>query len=212
MTTGAEFSGLQIGLAMGAASMISVGPNNLMLLREGLMRGRSGLMVGLVLGSYSLLVLLALGAAAASLSIERGLQAALCWGGFAALSWFAIQSFGAAFNRRGQQDATWCKETPLACTRRVLAVLWCNPLTYVELLLIPTALAQSMTADGDRIEFAVALIAVSALCCFGYAFGGNALARVVGSRKGLRIFDLASGVILAAVAIGLAAKLASNLA
>ena len=212
MTTGAELSGLQIGLAMGAASMISVGPNNLMLLREGLMRGRNGLMVGLVLGSYSLLVLLALGAAAASFSIERGWQAALCWGGLVALAWFAVQSFAAAFNRQGQQEAAWHRETPLACARRVLAVVWCNPLTYVELLLIPAALAQSMTGAGDRIEFAAALIAASALCCFGYAFGGSALARIVGSRKGLRMFDLASGVILAAVAIGLAAKLAADLA
>ena len=32
--------GFQTGLALGMASMASVGPNNLMMIREGLLRGR----------------------------------------------------------------------------------------------------------------------------------------------------------------------------
>ena len=42
---------------LGAASILSIGPNNLMLVREGLMRGRVGLVASLVFSSY--LVLLA---------------------------------------------------------------------------------------------------------------------------------------------------------
>ncbi|WP_432420193.1 hypothetical protein [Neorhizobium galegae] len=143
------------------------------------MRGRSGLMVGLVLGSYSVLVSLALAMAAASISIKQEWQTALCWGGLAALCWFAIQSFHAAFRTSSKNTSTCPNESALACARRVLKIVWGNPLTYVELLLIPAALAQSMSGGGDRIEFAAALLLASAVCCFGSAYGGEALARIV---------------------------------
>lgn len=212
MTSGVELSGLQVGLALGAASMISIGPNNLMLLREGLMRGRSGLTAGLVLASYGVLLMLALVMAAASFSVEQGWQTALCWGGLGALTWFAIQSFRAAFRNSSENIKTWQRETAIACAARVLKIVWCNPLTYVELLLIPAALAQSMSGNGDRIEFTGALLLASAVYCFGYAYGGEALARVIRSRKSIKFFDLVSGTILAIVAVGLAVKLASHIA
>ncbi|TCU13719.1 LysE/ArgO family amino acid transporter [Rhizobium sullae] len=207
-----SLTGLQIGLAMGAASIVSVGPNNLMLLREGIVRGRSGLMAGLVWSSYGLLVTLAVSMAAASCTLDSSWQTALRWGGLAAFSWFATQSFLTAFRRSSETEDGERQERRAACILRVLRVVWCNPLTYVELLLIPAALAQSMTETADRIEFAAALLVTSAVCCFGYAYGGEALARIVQSRKSIRIFDLASGIVLSAIAIGLAVKLLSNLA
>jgi arginine exporter protein ArgO len=91
-----------------------------------------------------------------------------------------------------------------------LKVVWCNPLTYVELLLIPSALAQTMTNAGDKIAFAASLLVTSAVCVLGYAYGGEALARIIRSRKSIQLFDLTSGVILTVVAVGLAVKLVSQ--
>ena len=47
------------GVMLGVGSVLSVGPNNLMLLREGLHRGRTGTVIGTVLISYALLLAIA---------------------------------------------------------------------------------------------------------------------------------------------------------
>ena len=48
----ADASGFQVGLALGLASMASIGPNNLMIIREGLLRRRAIFVASLVWGTY----------------------------------------------------------------------------------------------------------------------------------------------------------------
>ena len=61
MTTLLNHGGtLALGLGFGAASMLSVGPNNLMLMREGLARGRTVTVATAVWLSYLVLLLSAM--------------------------------------------------------------------------------------------------------------------------------------------------------
>ncbi|MGZ2487991.1 arginine exporter protein ArgO [Rhizobium pisi] len=98
--------------------------------------------------------------------------------GYAALSWFTLQAFRAAFARKGDAAFTGSRETSSQCLRRVLAIIWLSSLTYVELLLVPAAIGQSMNGERERMQFAAALLVTSAICCLGYAFGGSLLARL----------------------------------
>ncbi len=77
----------------------------------------------------------------------------------------------------------------------------------MELFLIPLSLAKSMTGDFDRMAFAAALLAMSALCCLGYAYGGVAVSRLQGAPRLLASFDLVSGLILGRMSISLACGL-----
>lgn len=90
-----DMSALHVGLAMGATSIVSVGPNNLMLLREGIARGRIVTVASLVLGSYVVLVSAAVFLGSSSFRSADCLSTILSWGGLVALIYFAGMSFRA---------------------------------------------------------------------------------------------------------------------
>lgn len=211
MTLLGEFSGFQAGLAMGAASMISVGPNNLLLLREGLSGGRSGLVASIMCASYAMLIGAALGLAATAGSFDPSVRLALSISGLLALSWFAIQSFRSALSQRVAGTDAAERDSSSRTISRTLQVIWMNPLTYLELLLVPAALAQSFGNAGDRLEFVTALTLMSAVCCFGYAYAGRLIATFLQARDSLRIFDFCSALILTGMSVSMGAGLVATL-
>lgn len=205
--TFADASGFQAGLALGAASMASIGPNNLMMIREGLLRGRVIFVASLVLGTYVALIAASYLLGASIAGLDPSFRAVLSWLGLAAVSWFALQFFRAAAAAGRVEDRVDKAETGRSCLARVMGVVWMNPLTYVELLLVPAALGQSFAAGVSRLEFVVALILMAALSCYGYALGGGMMVSLLRSRANLRIFDLISGLILSGVALSMAVGL-----
>lgn len=202
-----DISALHVGFLMGAASIASVGPNNLLLLREGIVGGRTLTVASLVFGSYVALVSAAVFLGSSSFRPGESLSSALSWGGLVALIYFAALSFRAMWTHEVTQRATKDQESLLECALRVLKVVWANPLTWLELLLVPAALARSFPSDIDRIFFAAALLTMSAICCFGYALFGYLVASIVTRRGYLRVFDLVSGVILTCMSASLATSL-----
>jgi L-lysine exporter family protein LysE/ArgO len=206
----ADASGFQAGLALGMASMASIGPNNLMMIREGLLRGRVMFVASLVWGTYVALIVASYLLGASIAGLDPSLRAALSWFGLAAVLWFALQSFRAAVAVGRIEDRSGKDESGRSCLARVMGVVWMNPLTYVELLLVPAALGQSFAAGGARLEFVMALILMAALSCYGYTLGGSLMASLLRSRINLRIFDLISGLILSAVAVTVAVGLVTQ--
>ena len=93
---GAFFS----GVAVGAASMMSVGPNNLTLVREGLVRGRIGLVASVMWTSYLVLLTSALLLGDKIAKDGMVLRPFLSAFGLLALCWFAFQSLQAYFRSR----------------------------------------------------------------------------------------------------------------
>jgi hypothetical protein len=61
-------------------------------------------------------------------------------------------------------------------------------LTYAQLVLIPASLAKSMLDNGDRIEFAGAVLLTSAVSWFGYTDSDEALARALRNCKSSGVF------------------------
>ena len=189
------------GIAMGTASILSVGPNNITLIREGVTRGRVGLVATTVWTSK--LVLLVSALALTDTIVTRGatIRPILSWLGFLTLCWFAISSIRTYLQasrtvRIGRLDA----ETTDQCIRRILSIIWLNPLTYVETLFVPATVGASFMMPICRVLFIAGLTIMATASCFGYAFGGRACAPLFKKPDTLRIFDLSSGVILALLA------------
>lgn len=206
----ADISGFQAGLALGVASMASIGPNNLMIIREGLLRGRALFVASLVCSAYVVLIAASYLIGGSIAGLDPAFRTAMSWLGLAALVWFALQSFRAASAAGDMKNPSGKPETGRSCLARVMGVVWTNPLTYVELLLVPAALGQSFGADAARLEFVAALILMATLCCYGYALGGGLMASLLRNRASLRVFDLISGLILSAVAVVMTAGLVSS--
>jgi L-lysine exporter family protein LysE/ArgO len=203
-----EGSAFCAGTAMGTASILSVGPNNIMLLREGLVRGRTGLVASTVWASYVVLLGFALVLTDKIATNDNTIRHVLSWLGLLAIIWFAVSSLRAYF-RSGttlHEDSSR-REKTVDCVRRVLAVVWLNPLTYVELLFIPAAMGGNFIMPICRILFIAGLIMMATAACFGYSFGGGLVAPLFRKRERIRMFDLSSGVILSCMACVMAVAL-----
>ncbi len=197
---------LLAGVLLGAASLLSVGPTTVLLIREGLVRGRVGLVATLVWSSQLVMLATALVLSDAITAGLSPLRSVLTGLGLAAISWFAFQSLRAAWRSGGARSAAGIDgETIVACLRRVLLIVWFNPLTYVERLLIPSSLCQTFRAPHLRLEFMLGLMAMAAVSSYGYAFGAGRCAALFKHHRSLQIFDLTSGVLLASMAAFIAA-------
>jgi arginine exporter protein ArgO len=132
----------------------------------------------------------------------------LTWLGLAALTTFAIISFRAARGRPGVSPAAGApRQAGIRDLRRVVAVVWLNPLSYVEQLLIPAALCGSYQTGHARVAFMLGLIVMTALGDYGYSFCGGLCAPLLRHNRALRYFDCAAGMILLGVAVLLAITL-----
>ena len=192
-----------LGIGLGAASMLSVGPNNLMLMREGLARGRTMTVATAVWSSYLLLLLSALTFVNVRLWIGPSVRLWLSWLGLGALSWFAVGAWRAALSAKslGTDRRAEARRT---CLKRVLGVVWCNPLTYLELFLVPAAYCATLGSPHQRFEFIGAVVIMHAVTCYGYALGGGVCGRFVANRRVVRVFDAVSGLLLTGSAATLA--------
>jgi L-lysine exporter family protein LysE/ArgO len=188
---------LAAGLILGAGSLLSFGPSNFMLVREGWIGGRVGLVATLAWTSDLIMLMTAL-VLANPISVNSPLlHSALIWFGLAALLWFALGSFRAAFQPTIIGYHSPCSgETTLSCVRRVMTVIWLNPLTYIEMCIIPSALCDRFQEPYGRVTFFISILAMSALTCYGYAFGARSATEFFRHPKWLQLFDFISGAFL----------------
>lgn len=201
-------SALAAGLTLGAASLLSIGPNNLMLVREGLRGGRVGLVATLVWANYLVLVMVAFTLTDAIAIALAPLKSLLLWLGLAAVGWFAALSLRAALRAEARRGpAILGQEGRFACFCRVAAVVWLNPLTYVERLLIPAALCGTFENPALRLAFVSGLMIMTTVNCYGYSLASGYCASFLRHRRTLQVFDATSGLLLSCIAIAMGVAL-----
>jgi L-lysine exporter family protein LysE/ArgO len=182
-------------------AILSVGPNNIMLIREGLVRGRPGLVASTVWASYFVLLASALVLTGKIATEGKSIRPILSWLGLLALTWFAYSSLRAYFRSSTTfQFSADNREKPATCMRRVLAIVWLNPLTYIELLLMPATIGGSFIMPICRVLFISGLITMATAACLGYSFCGGLCAPLFKRKNVLRKFDLISGLLLSCLA------------
>lgn len=196
-----EGSAFCAGMAMGTASILSVGPNNVTLMREGLSGGRVGLVATAVWTSRLILLVTALALTERIAVQGAALRPILSWLGLLTLCWFAFSSLRAYFDADKQIRIGGVeRESTADCLRRVLTIFWLNPLTYVEMLFIPATVGGSFLLPVCRALFIGGLIVMATASCYGYAFGGRLCEPLFRRRNMLRMFDLTSGILLSFMA------------
>ena len=204
LSMNADAMAVELALALGAASMLSVGPNNLALFREGLLRGRMGLVLALISASQAGLAFLAWRAAPSVDALGPSARTVLSWGAVAVVLWFAVAAFRAGA-RRCEPQAGATSEHLIACVRRVLTMTALNPLIYLEFFFVPVAILQGFEQPAAGGRFTVVLFAMILVCNLGYL----ALGRMVGcvTTPPTRSLDIASGCVLLGVAGAMTAGL-----
>ena len=195
---------VELALALGAASMLSVGPNNLALFREGLLRGRMGLVVALISASQVGLAFLASQTAPSVDALDPTARSVLSWVAVAVVLWFAAAAFRAGVRRCEPRPAATAERLS-ACVRRVMTMTALNPLIYLEFFFVPVAIVQGFEQPAAGARFTAMLFAMILLCNVGYV----ALGRLFGcvTTPHTRRLDIASGCVLLGVAGAMTAGL-----
>lgn len=199
---------LGVGVMLGGASIFSIGPSNVMLMREGLGHGRVGLVASSVWVSNLALLTVSLVLTDTITAGLLPLRSFLTVLGVATVSWFAVRSFRSA--RRSSValfDRSIGREETTGCLWRVLATVWFNPLFYIELLLIPASICDDFKDPSLRLQFAIGLAAMITVKVYGYAFAAGSCASYLKPERSLKWFDMASGLILTCVAALMTARL-----
>jgi L-lysine exporter family protein LysE/ArgO len=190
------------GLAFGSVSLVSIGPNNILLLREGLGGCRPALVGAVMWLSYAGLGALAVFAGHSVRPMVEGVAPLLGWGGAVVLAAMGVAALRAS--ARAAPDLTargWAREPVTAATARVLRIVWLNPLTYLELLAVPAALALPLAGLEQRCALFAGLLVAFALNCFGFSLGACVLSPLFGRPSRLQLFDRISGGIMIVLAV-----------
>jgi L-lysine exporter family protein LysE/ArgO len=202
---------LLAGLSLGAASLISLGPTNMMLIREGLKQGHVLTVSGFIFLLDLTLIACALSFSAIWSELAGPSQGLLTWAGVAVLSYFGATSLLTSIRRSGSAKLELDKrENRTATITRVSAVYLVNPLNYLEYLLVPAAVAVNFGASASANSFGLGLILIAAVNKFGFAFGARKIAPLLSRANMLPIFDGIAGSAMLACAIILAISQSSG--
>ncbi len=190
------------GFALSLGLIIAIGPQNVYVLRKGLM-GRHILTVVLTcFFADMLLLLLASGGVGAMLNGNQNIAHYAAYGGGAFLFWFGLRSFMSAKNPQiiSQQDVQKAGleaqgKGPRAAIMMCLALTFLNPHIYVDTLIIIGGVS-AQYHGMELVIFAVGTIMASAMWFFSIGYGARILAPVFQSPKAWRILDSGVGLLM----------------
>ena len=182
------------GFFLSAGLIVGIGPQNTLILRQGLRRQHLLLIVLLCTLVDALLITLGTVGAGALMQGEW-LHKLMTYAGIAALLYYGACSFRAAFS-----PALEAKEVVTLPTRRqivtaILAVSLLNPSVYIDTMLLIGGGANRYEPD-QRLWFAVGAIGASLVWFLGLTYGSALLAPVLKQARVLRAIDLFSGGLL----------------
>jgi L-lysine exporter family protein LysE/ArgO len=189
------------GLILGSAMILPLGPQNALVLNQGIRR-QYHLMVA-TLCALSDLVLIGAGifGGSALLSQSPWLMALVTWGGVAFLFWYGWGAFRVAMS---SDVALVSEETRKQGRMRIivsmLAATWLNPHVYLDTFVVLGSLGSQLEAEPKR-WFAIGTISASFLWFFGLALMASMLAPRLRTALAQRIIN--GGVALVMFVIGL---------
>ena len=174
------------GLALGAAMILPLGPQNAFVMNQGIRR-QYHIMIAL-LCAISDLVLICAGIFGGSALLMQSpwLMALVTWGGVAFLLWYGFGALKTAMSSNLE-----------------LAVTWLNPHVYLDTFVVLGSLGGQLDVEPKR-WFALGTVSASFLWFFGLALLAAWLAPRLRTAKAQRIINTLVGLVMWFIAFQLA--------
>ncbi len=193
---------LLAGFLLGFSLILAIGAQNAFVLRQGLRREH--VFVICLTCALSDAVLIAAGIAGFGSLAERlpWLEVAMRFGGAAFLTWYGLRSLlsawrGGAAMQVAQGAAAGLR--PALVT--VLAFTWLNPHVYLDTVV----LIGSISAQYERLPFALGAMTASFVFFFSLGYGAGLLAPLFARPAAWRVLDTVVGLTMLAIAAKLLA-------
>ena len=194
------------GLALGAAMILPLGPQNAFVMNQGIRR-QYHLMIALLCAVSDLLLICAGIFGGSALLMQSpwllALVAFLLWYGFGALKTAFSQSLELA-NAEVMQQGRW----KIIIT--MLAVTWLNPHVYLDTFVVLGSLGGQLAVEPKR-WFALGTISASFLWFFGLALLAAWLAPRLRTARAQRIINIVVGAVMWFIAFQLAREGVSHI-
>ena len=192
---------LLTGALTGWSLIIAVGPQNALVLRQGIRREHLGVVLAIcIIADVALIGLGTIGIGGLILLVPW-LLTALKWLGAAYLVWFALITLRYAWHTTGlSADAQ--PRTRRQIVRTTLALTFLNPGVYLDTVVMVGNLANQQGADG-RWWFMLGAMAASVSWFLVIGFGSRALAPVLAKPRVWQAIDVAIAVVILGLAIRL---------
>ena len=193
------------GFLLSAGLIVGIGPQNTLILRQGLRRQHLLLMV--LLCTLVDAALIGLGTLGVGAMVQgEWLPKLMTLAGVTALLYYGFCSFRAAIS-----PTVAARESTSIPTRRqvviaLLAVSLLNPSVYIDTMLLIGGSASHYQAD-QRLWFAIGAVCASLVWFVGLSYGSAILAPMLKQPRVLRAIDVVSGSLLWFMAVRLASHL-----
>ncbi|MEY8710054.1 arginine transporter [Mangrovibacter phragmitis] len=198
------FSWYLQGLALGAAMILPLGPQNAFVMNQGIRR-QYHLMIA-ALCSLSDLVLICAGIFGGSALLMQSpwLLALVTWGGVAFLLWYGWGAFKTVFSRDITLDeAQIAGQGRWRIITTMLAVTWLNPHVYLDTFVVLGSLGGQLATEPKR-WFALGTVSASFLWFFGLALLAAWLAPRLRTQHAQRVINFVVGSVMWFIALRLA--------
>ena len=194
------------GFILGASLCVSLGPQSLFVLRQGI-RGEAALLVALICTIVDFgLIAAAIAGAEAVVDSVPDLQAVASWAAAAIVLAYGCFALAEAASRSDDGDendgAGTVAKTLLAVSLAALALSLLNPQVYMEVM-VTVGLVGLQFPSEDRWLFGLGVAAVSPLWFFGLVLAGRKVARHFGRSQVRRAVDLIAGLAMIALAVAI---------
>ncbi|MCS4489786.1 LysE/ArgO family amino acid transporter [Corynebacterium sp. ES2794-CONJ1] len=215
------------GFLLGISIIVAIGPQNALIIRQGIKREAVGAVVAVCLISDILLIFG--GTAGVGAIIERApiILTILKYAGASYLAWFGLSCFRDAFKPKGgsmvieqssptapvdgasgsggvqvkvrpqQRTRTWTKPVLAA-----LAFTWLNPAAYIDALIMLGGMANQYGTSG-RWYFATGALIASVVWFPLIGFGSSYFSHILAKPSSWRIINAAIGCIMAVMCVRL---------
>lgn len=193
------------GIALGAALILPLGPQNALVLNQGIRRQYHIMIATLCSLSDLLLIWGGIFGGSALLMQAPWLLALVTWGGVLFLFWYGLGALKAAYRTDiAISSATGLKPGRGKIIAMVLAVTWLNPHVYIDTVVVLGSLGGQM-ADEPKRWFALGTASASVIWFYGLAMMAAWLAPRLSTVRAQRIINAVVGSIMWFIALQLAA-------
>ena len=190
------------GFALGFSLILAIGAQNAFVLRQGLRREH--VLAVVLVCALSDAVLIAAGVAGFGALAEAvpGLERIMRYGGAAFLLVYGARAFRAAWRGGEVLEAGAGAGSLVRAVLTCLALTWLNPHVYLDTLALVGAVGAGFEG-ASRLAYGIGAATASFVFFFGLGYGARLLAPLLARPRAWRVFDLAVGLLMWALAAGL---------